>query len=141
MCYAESRLGTESRLGSQSSFVLHFSERIKQIKPNKVRTVFVRFVPERMGAASVEAGQVLQAVAVEGEGEPLTVTPNPDMPEGSVPAPAPASASAPENAESEKKDDTAVESPKGDESAEASEPPIVRRLAHRVCQKSSSPSL
>ena len=123
MCYAESRLGTESRLGSQSSFVLHFSERIKQIKPNKVRTVFVRFVPERMGAASVEAGQVLQAVAVEGEGEPLTVTPNPDMPEGSVPAPAPASASAPENAESEKKDDTAVESPKGGESAEASEPP------------------
>ena len=108
-----------SRLGNQLSFALHFSERFKQ---NKVRTVFVRFVPERMGAASVEAGQVLQAVAVEGEGE-LTVTPNPDMPEGSVPAPAPGSASAPENAESEKKDDTAVESPKADEPGEASEPP------------------
>ena len=75
-----------------------------------------------MGAASVEAEQVLQAVAVEGEGE-LTVTPNPDMPEGSVPAPTPASASAPENVESEKKDDTTAESPKADESAEASEPP------------------
>ena len=84
---------------------------------------FRAFVPERMGAASVEAGQVLQAVAVEGEGEPLTVNPNPDMPEGSVPAPAPASASAPDNAEPEKKDDTAVESTKGDESAETSEPP------------------
>ena len=89
----------------------------------KSELFFVRFVPERMGAASVEAGQVLQAVAVEGEGEPLTVNPNPDMPEGSVPAPAPASASAPDNAEPEKKDDTAVESTKGDESAEASEPP------------------
>ena len=67
-----------------------------------------------MGAASVEAGQILEAVAVEGEGEPLAAVPNPDMPEGSVPAP--------ESAESQKKDDTA-ESPKADESAEASEPP------------------
>ena len=67
-----------------------------------------------MGAASVEAGQILEAVAAEGEGEPLAATPNPDMPEGSVPAP--------ENAESQKKDE-AAESPKADESAEASEPP------------------
>ena len=116
LCRKPSR--NRSRIGNQFSFVLHFSERIKQ---NKVRTVFVRLVPERMGAASVEAGQILEAVAVEGEGEPLAVTPNPDMPEGS--APAPASASAPENTESQKKDDTAVESPKADESAEASEPP------------------
>ena len=72
---------------------------------------FVRLVPGNMGAASVEAGQILEAVAVEGEGEPLAVTPNPDMPEGSVPAP-----------ESEKREE-AAESPKADESAEASEPP------------------
>ena len=121
MCYAERRLGTESRLGKQSTFVLPFSERIKQIKPSKVRAVFVCLLPESMGAANVEAGQVLQAVAVEGEGE-LSVTPNPDMPEGAVPAPTPASATAPENAEPEKKDDTAVESPKADEPGEASEP-------------------
>ena len=121
MCYAERRLGTESRLGKQSTFVLPFSERIKQIKPSKVRAVFVCLLPESMGAANVEAGQVPQAVAVEGEGE-LSVTPNPDMPEGAVPAPTPASATAPENAEPEKKDDTAVESPKADEPDEASEP-------------------
>ena len=67
-----------------------------------------------MGAASVEAGQILEAVAVEGEGEPLAAIPNPDMPEGSVPAP--------ESAESQKKDE-AAESQKTEEAAEAAEPP------------------
>ena len=67
-----------------------------------------------MGAASVEAGQILEAVAVEGEGEPLAANPNPDMPEGSVPAP--------ESAESPKKDEVA-ETQKTEESAEAAEPP------------------
>ena len=92
-------------------------------------------LPESMGAANFEAGQVLQAVAVEGEGE-LSVTPNPDMPEGAAPAPTPASGTAPETAEpekkddtapeaveSEKKEDTAVESPKAEEPGETSEPP------------------
>ena len=73
-----------------------------------------------MGAASAEAGQILQAVAVEGDGE-LSVTPNPDMPEG--PTPTPASASVPEGSEPEKKEDTAVESPKAVEPDETSEPP------------------
>ena len=77
-------------------------------------------LPESMGAASAEAGQILQAVAVEGDGE-LSVTPNPDMPEG--PTPTPASASVPEGSEPEKKEDTAVESPKAVEPDETSEPP------------------
>ena len=76
-------------------------------------------LPESMGAASVEAGQILQAVAVEGDGE-LSVTPNPDMP---APTPTPASASVPESSEPEKKEDAAVESPKAVEQEEASEPP------------------
>ena len=79
-------------------------------------------LPESMGAASAEAGQILQAVAVEGDGE-LSVTPNPDMPEGPAPTPTPASASFPESSEPEKKEDTAVESPKAVEPDEASEPP------------------
>ena len=79
-------------------------------------------LPESMGAASAEAGQILQAVAVEGDGE-LSVTPNPDMPEGAAPAPAPASASVPESSETEKKEDTAVESPKAVEADETPEPP------------------
>ena len=100
-----------SRLGNQSSFVLHFSERIKQ---NRVRTVSCVWCLGSMGAASVEPGQILEAVAVEGEGEPLAAIPNPDMPEGSVPAP--------ESAESQKKEE-AAESQKTEESAEAAEPP------------------
>ena len=79
-------------------------------------------LPESMGAASAEAGQILQAVAVEGDGE-LSVTPNPEMPEGAAPAPAPASASVPESSEPEKKEDTAVESPKAVEADETPEPP------------------
>ena len=79
-------------------------------------------LPESMGAASAEAGQILQAVAVEGDGE-LSVTPNPDMPEGPAPTPTPASASVPESSEPDKKEDTAVESPKAVEPDEASEPP------------------
>lgn len=80
-----------------------------------------------MGAASAEAGQTLQVVAVEGE-EELALTPNPDMP---TPTPAPVSvpgSSTPEKkedsaAEPDKKEDEAVESPKAVEQAEASEPP------------------
>ena len=94
-------------------------------------------LPESMGAASVEAGQILQAVAVEGDGE-LSVTPNPEMPEGAAPAPAPASASVPESSEPEKKEDTAVESPKAVEADETPEPPA-RKLELRVCLRSLKP--
>ena len=72
-----------------------------------------------MGAASAEAGQILQAVAMEGDGE-VSVTPNPDMP---APTPTPATASVPESSEPGKAEVEVVESPKPDEQAEASEPP------------------
>ena len=72
-----------------------------------------------MGAASVEAGQILQAVAVEGDGE-LSMTPNPDVP---APTPTPASAPVPEGSEPGKTEVEVVESPKAVEQEEASEPP------------------
>ena len=99
---------------------MHFSVRIKT---KGVRTVSCVWCLGSMGAASVEPGQILEAVAVEGEGEPLATIPNADMPEGSVPAPESAESQKKDEAAESQKKDEAAESQKTEEAAEAVEPP------------------